>query len=39
MIDEKGIIEAWVFLRKNNSSIPDEVLDFMKYHSFVVIKE
>lgn len=33
MITEKEIIEAWVFLRKNNSSIPDEVLDFMKHHS------
>ena len=26
----KDVIEAYVFLRKNNQSIPDEVLDFMK---------
>lgn len=30
MITAKLITEAYVFLRTNNHSIPDEVLDFMK---------
>lgn len=30
MITKKDIIDAYVFLRKNNQSIPDEVLDFIK---------
>ncbi len=30
MVTEERIIEAYVFLRENNQSIPDEVLDFMK---------
>lgn len=31
MIDKNGIIDAYVFLRKHNMSIPDEVLDFIKH--------
>ena len=30
MITKETIIEAYVFLRKNNTSVPDETLDFMK---------
>jgi exosome complex RNA-binding protein Csl4 len=30
MITKKDIIDTYVFLRKNNHSIPDEVLDFIK---------
>ncbi len=30
MIDRNEIINAYVFLRENNSSIPDQTLDFMK---------
>ena len=30
MITKKTIIEAYLFLRKNNQSIPDEILNFMK---------
>ena len=26
----KDITDAWAWIRKNNQSIPDEVLDFMK---------
>ena len=27
---KKHILEAYIFLRKNNQNIPDDVLDFMK---------
>jgi hypothetical protein len=30
MITRQSIIEAYVFLRTNNQSLPDEVLDFIK---------
>ncbi|BAV39189.1 hypothetical protein BPT24_066 [Tenacibaculum phage pT24] len=30
MVTKESIMEAYVFLRKNNQSIPDETLDFMK---------
>ena len=30
MITEQSILEAYIFLRENNHSIPDETLDFMK---------
>ena len=30
MITQKEILGAYVFLRTNNQSIPDEVLDFIK---------
>jgi protein-arginine kinase activator protein McsA len=31
MITRELIIEAYLFLRKNNQSIPDETLDFIKH--------
>ena len=30
MVTKQSIIEAYVFLRTKNQSIPDETLDFMK---------
>ena len=30
MVTKAEILEAWVFLRKYNSSISDDTLDFMK---------
>lgn len=30
MVTRKDILNAWVFLRIRNHSIPDEVLDFIK---------
>ena len=30
MITEKEIRDAYIFLRKNNFSIPDDTLDFIK---------
>lgn len=30
MATKKQIIEAWAWIRKNNQSIPDDVLDLMK---------
>ena len=33
MITEKTIREAYLFLRKNNNTIPDETLNFIKYAS------
>lgn len=30
MITKKNIIDAYIFLRTKNNSIPDEVLDFTK---------
>ena len=39
MITEKTIIEAYVFLRENNQTIPDETLDFMKGASLEKLKE
>lgn len=30
MVTKAEILEAWVFLRKHNNSVPDETLDFIK---------
>ena len=30
MITEQTIVDAYLFLRKNNNTIPDETLEFMK---------
>ncbi len=30
LINKNTIMEAWVFLRKKNHSIPNETLDFMR---------
>lgn len=30
LINKELIMEAWVFLRKHNMSIPNETLDFMR---------
>jgi len=38
MIKEKDIVEAWVFLRKHNHSLPDEVLDFIKESSLKALE-
>ena len=32
------IIDAYIFLRKNNHSIPDDVLDFMKASSIAALE-
>lgn len=37
MITEQLIREAYLFMRKHNNSIPDEVLDFMLYHSLAAL--
>ena len=39
MITKDAIIEAYLFLRKSNHSIPDEVLDFIKDTSLYKLKE
>lgn len=39
MITAKLITEAYVFLRTNNHSIPDEVLDFMKDASLTALEK
>ena len=39
MITEKSIIDAWVFLRTNNNSIPDNVLDFIKDSSLAALRQ
>lgn len=39
MITEDSILDAWLFLRKNNCSIPDETLDFMKKISLRELKK
>jgi len=33
IIDRKDIIEAWKFLRRNDTTIPNETLDFIKEQS------
>ena len=39
MITEKLIIDAYVFLRRTNNSIPDEVLDFIKDSSIAALTQ
>lgn len=39
MITKETIIDAYLFLRKNNHSIPDETLDFMKHASLEKLEE
>jgi hypothetical protein len=39
MISESAIREAYTFLRTNNTSIPDEVLQFMLEASLEKLKE
>ncbi|HJY22701.1 MAG TPA: hypothetical protein VJ279_07440 [Hanamia sp.] len=39
MITEKLIIDAYVFLRRTNNSIPDEVLDFIKESSLSALRK
>ncbi len=39
MITEKLITDAWVFLRTNNNSIPDDVLDFIKESSMAALRQ
>ena len=39
MITKDKIMEAYLFLRKNNHSIPDEVLDFIKESSLEKLEE
>ena len=39
MITIHEILNAWVFLRKHNSSIPDDVLDFIKDSAIMVLKD
>lgn len=39
MITEKLITDAWVFLRTNNNSIPDDVLDFIKDSSLAALRQ
>jgi hypothetical protein len=29
-INKQTIVDAWVFLRENNCTIPDETIDFMR---------
>lgn len=38
-MNEKEIIEAYLFLRKNNHSISDETLEFMKIASLRELKD
>lgn len=38
MITKKDLIDAWVFLRKYNQSIPDDVLDFILDSSTMVLE-
>ena len=39
MVTEKQIIDAYLFLRKKNHSLPDEVLEFMKKAALQKLKE
>lgn len=39
MVTEKQIIEAWAFLRTENMSLPDEVIDFIKDSSLAILKK
>ena len=39
MVTEKQIIEAWAFLRTENMSLPDEVIDFIKDASLTILKK
>lgn len=39
MVTPETIIEAYLFLRKHNHSIPDETLDFMKHASIEKLEE
>jgi hypothetical protein len=39
MITENDIRSAYIFLRKNNHSIPDETLDFMLQASLAALKQ
>jgi hypothetical protein len=39
MITKETIIEAYLFLRKNNMSVPDETLDFMKHAALEKLQE
>ncbi len=39
MITKSEIIKAYLFLRENNNSISDEVLDFMKHTSLRALEE
>lgn len=38
MITKQTIMDAYLFLRKNNNTIPDEVLEFMKSASLKMFK-
>jgi hypothetical protein len=38
MINKNSIINAYIFLRENNQSIPSEVLEFMKEASLEKLK-
>jgi len=38
MITKELIIEAYLFLRKHNQTIPEETLEFMKYSSLKAFK-
>lgn len=39
MVTEKQIIEAWAFLRTENMSLPDEVIDFIKDASLAILNK
>ena len=39
MVTEKQIIEAWAFLRTENMSLPDEVIDFVKDASLAILNK
>lgn len=39
MITEKLITDAWAYLRTNNNSIPDDVLDFIKDSSLDALRQ
>lgn len=39
MVTEKQIIEVWAFLRTENNSLPDEVIDFIKDASLAILNK
>ena len=39
MVTEKQIIEAWAFLRTENMSLPDEVIDFIRDASLAILNK
>lgn len=39
MITEKLILDAWSFIRQNNYTIPDKVIEFMRDASIAALKK